>query len=77
MKIGWSSVGFQKFTLLGLIVGILIVLLLQVNYLSDDIIKTVRNSAADQIKEYRQELLEKYHRIPPAHKVLNTPKRKI
>ncbi len=72
-----SVYNFMKVTLLALIVGILIILLLQVNYWADDIRKTVQKSAVYQNKEYKQELLEKYQNRPPAYRVPNTLKRKI
>jgi hypothetical protein len=72
-----SVYNFMKVTLLGLIVGILIILLLQVNYWANDIRKTVRKSAVFQNKEYKQELLEKYQSRPPAYKMPNILKHKI
>jgi hypothetical protein len=50
---------FIKVTLLGLIVGVLIILLLQINFWGDDIKKTLRKSAVNQNNDYRNELLEK------------------
>ena len=50
---------FIKITLLGLIVGVLIILLLQINFWGEDIKKTLRKSVPYQNNEYRKELLEK------------------
>ena len=50
---------FIKITLLGLIVGVLIILLLQINFWGDDIKKTLRKSAVNQNNDYRKEPLEK------------------
>jgi len=50
---------FIKITLLGLIVGVLIILLLQINFWGHDIKKTLRKPVANQNKDYRKELLEK------------------
>ena len=72
-----SAYSFIKITLLGLIHGVLIVFLLEVNYLADDIRKTVRQSAVYRDKEYRQETFEKYKNEPPVYEMPNTPKHKI
>jgi len=50
---------FIKITLLGLIVGVLIILLLQVNFWGHDIKKTLRKPVLNQKNEYEKELLEK------------------
>ena len=50
---------FIKITLLGFIVGVLIILLLQINFLAHDIKKTIRKPVVYQSNEYRKELLEK------------------
>jgi len=67
----------MKITLLGLILGVLIVFLLEVNYLTDDIKKTVKQSAIYRDKEFKQEPLEKYNNEPPVYTVPNAPKHKI
>lgn len=72
-----NAYNFMKITLLGLIFGVLIIFLLEMNYWANDIKKTVRHSAVYQEKEYRQELLEKYKSEPPVYKLPNTPKHKI
>ena len=72
-----SAYSFIKITLLGLILGVLIVFLLQVNYLTDAIRNTSRQSAVYQDKEYRQKILEKNKSKPPVYEVPNTPKHKI
>ena len=57
---------FIKITLLGLIVGVLIILLLQINFWGDDIKKTLRKSAVNQNNDYRKEPLEKNtEKLPP------------
>ena len=72
-----SAYSFIKITLLGLILGVLVVFLLEVNYLADDIIKTVRQSAEYRDNEYRQEPFEKNKSEPPVYELPNTPKHKI
>ena len=68
---------FMKITLLGLIFGILISLLFQVNYWAYDIKMTLRNTMIEQNKEYIKNYLEKNQKTPPACKPPNTPKFKI
>ena len=68
---------FIKITLLGLIVGVLIILLLQINFWGHDIKKTLRKPAANQNNEYRKELLEKNTEKPPSIIVPSGPKYKI
>ena len=73
---------FIKITLLGLIVGVLIILLLQINFWGHDIKKTLRKPAANQNNEYRKELLEKNtEKLPtnklPSNKVPPGPKYQI
>ena len=72
-----SAYSFIKITLLGLILGVLIVLLLQINYLADNIRITSRQPAVQQDKEYRQEMLKDYKSDQPVYRVPNTPKHKI
>ncbi len=72
-----SAYNFMKITLLGLILGVLIIFLFQVNYWADDIRKTVRQSVTYRNNDYKQESLEKRDRRPPAYKLPNTPKHKI
>jgi len=72
-----SAYSFIKLTLLGLILGVLIVLLLQINYLADGIRITSQQSAVNMDKGYRQEILEKYKSEPPVYRFPNTPKHKI
>jgi hypothetical protein len=50
---------FIKITLLGFIVGVLIILLLQINFWGHDIKKTLRKPVANQNNDYRKGLLEK------------------
>jgi hypothetical protein len=64
-------------TLLGLILGVLIVFLLEVNYLTDDIKKTIQQSAIHRDKEFNQELSEKYNNKPPIYTLPNKPKHTI
>ena len=72
-----SAYSFIKMTLLSLILGVLIVLLLQVNYLADIIRTTSRLPALHQDKEYRQGMLEEHKSEPPVYRVPNPPKHKI
>ena len=50
---------FIKITLLGFIVGVLIILLLQINFWGHDIKKTLRKPVANQNNDSRKGLLEK------------------
>jgi hypothetical protein len=68
---------FIKITLLGLIVGVLIILLLQINFWGDDIKKTLQNPAVNQNNDYRKELLEKKTEKLPSIKEPHGPKYKI
>ena len=72
-----SAYNFVKITLLGLILGVLIVFLLELNYFADDIRKTIQQTDVFRDKDYRQEPLEKYKSDPPAYAVPNMPKHKI
>jgi hypothetical protein len=65
---------FIKITLLGLMVGILIILLLQINFWGHDIIKILRKPGVNQNSEYRKELLEKNKEKLPSIKP--SPKQK-
>ena len=66
-----------KITLLGLIVGLLIILLLQINFWGDDIKKTIRKSAVNQNNDYRKEPLEKNTEKLPSSKMPTRPKYQI
>jgi len=68
---------FIKITLLGLIVGVLIILLLQINFWGDDIKKTLRKSAVNQNNDNRKELLEKNTEKLPSIKEPPGPKYQI
>ena len=68
---------FIQITLLGLMVGIMIVLLLQVNYWANDIKMTIRRSVVYQNNEFVKKKLEEKLRKPPACKVPDKPKYRI
>ena len=68
---------FIKITLLGFIVGVLIILLLQINFWGHDIKKTLRKSVLNQNNEYRKDLLEKNTEKLPSNKVPPGPKYQI
>ena len=68
---------FIKITLLGLIVGVLIILLLQINFWGHDIKKTLRKPVLNQKNEYEKELLEKNTEKRPSIKEPPGPKYKI
>ena len=68
---------FIKITLLGLIVGVLIILLLQINFWGEDIKMILRKSVPYQNNENRKELLEKNTEKPPSIIVPSGPKYKI
>ena len=68
---------FLQITLLGLIAGILIVLLFQLNYWALDIKTTLRNSVVYQNNESVRQFLNKKSEKPPACSRPNTPKYEI
>ena len=68
---------FIKITLLGFIVGVLIILLLQINFWGDDIRKTLRKSVVNQNNDNRKELLEKNTEKLPSIKEQPSPKYQI
>ena len=68
---------FLQLTLLGLIVGILIVLLTQFNYWAYDIKMTIRKSVVYQNDEKVRQFLEENKKQPPTRTIPNAPKHKI
>jgi hypothetical protein len=72
-----NTYNFIKITLLGLILGVLIVILLNLNDWVADISKTTKQSATYQTKEYSQKPLEKHDSRPPILILPSTPKHKI
>ena len=72
-----SAYNFIKITLLGLILGVMIVFLFQANNWAEDIKKTVRQPVVYPDREYRHIPLEKYKNEPPICTLPNTPKHKI
>ena len=68
---------FLQLTLLGLIVGILIILLTQLNYWAYDIKMTIRKSVVYQNDEKVRQFLDKNEKQPPASIRPNSPKYKI
>jgi hypothetical protein len=68
---------FLQLTLLGLIVGILIILLTQFNYWAYDIKMTIRNSIVYQNNEKVRQFLEKNRKQPPTFTKPKAPKHKI
>ena len=68
---------FLQITLLGLIVGILIILLSQINYWAYDIKMTIRKSVVYQNNEKIRQFLDKNPKRPPACRKPNAPKYKI
>ena len=68
---------FLQLTLLGLIVGILIILLTQFNYWAHDIKMTIRKSVVSQNNEKVRQLLEENTKQPPTCTKPNAPKYKI
>jgi hypothetical protein len=67
----------EQITLLGLILGILIILLFQHNYWANDIKMTLRKSVVYQNNEKVRQFLNKNKKQPPACKKPNTQKYKI
>jgi hypothetical protein len=72
-----SAYKFLQLTFLGLIVGILIVLLTQLNYWANDIKVTIQKSVVYQDNEKVREFLDKNEKQPPARTSPNAPKYKI
>lgn len=68
---------FLQITLLGLIVGVLIVLLFQINYWAYDIKTTLRNSIVHQNEEKVRQFLKEKNNIPPARRKPYAPKYRI
>ena len=68
---------FLQLTLLGLIVGILIILLSQLNYWAYDIKMTIRKSVVYQNNEKVRQFLDKNKKQPPACTKPKAPKYKI
>jgi len=68
---------FIKITLLGLIVGVLIILLLQINFWGDSIKKIIRKSVLYQNSEQRKDLLDKNTEKLPSIKEPPGPKYNI
>jgi hypothetical protein len=68
---------FLQITLLGLIAGILIILLSQINYWAYDIKMTIRKSVVYQNNEKIRQFLDKNTKKPPACRKPNAPKFKI
>jgi hypothetical protein len=68
---------FLQITLLGLIVGILIVLLFQINYWAYDIKMTIRKSVVYQNDEKIKQFLDKNTKKQPTYRKPNAPKFKI
>jgi hypothetical protein len=67
---------FLQLTLLGLIVGILIILLTQINYWAYDIKMTIRKSVVTQNNEKVRQFLDK-KKQPPAYTRPNAPQYEI
>jgi hypothetical protein len=68
---------FLQVTLLGLIVGILIILHIQLNYWAYDIKMTLRKSVVYQNNEKVRQFLNENNKRPPACRKPNAPKYKI
>ena len=68
---------FLQLTLMGLIVGILIILLTQINYWAYDIKMTIRKSVVYQNNEKVRQFLKENKKRPPSCAKPNAPKYKI
>ena len=64
---------FIQTTLLGLMVGVLIILLYQFNYWANDIKMTLRESIVYQNNEYIKQYLENSMKNRPTREMPNTP----
>ena len=72
-----GAYNFLQLTFLGLIVGILIIMLTQLNYWANDIKTTIKKSVVYQDNEKVRQLLEENKKQPPTCTKPNTPKHKI
>jgi hypothetical protein len=72
-----SVYNFLKITLLGLILGVLIIILLQMHDSVDHIRKTAVQSAKNRNNEFKQEPLKNPENRQPANKLPNVLKHKI
>ena len=68
---------FLQLTILGLIVGILIIMLTQINYWAYDIKMTIRKSVVSQNNEKVRQFLDENKKQPPACPRPNVPKYEI
>ena len=68
---------FLQLTLLGLIVGILIILLTQINYWAYDIKMTIRKSVVTQNNERVRQFLDENKKQPPSCTRPNAPQYEI
>jgi hypothetical protein len=68
---------FMQVTLLGLIIGILIILNIQLNYWAYDIKMTLRKSVVYQNNEKVRQFLNENNKRPPAFRRPSAPKYKI
>jgi len=68
---------FLQVTLLGLIIGILIILNIQLNYWAYDIKMTLRKSVVYQNNEKVRQFLNENNKRPPACRRPSAPKYKI
>ena len=68
---------FLQITLLGLIIGILIILNIQLNYWAYDIKMTLRKSVVYQNNKGVRQFLNENSKRPPACRKPNAPKYKI
>ena len=72
-----KAYNFIKITLLGLILGVLIILLSQINFWGDNIKKIIRKSMLYQNNEQRQDFFDKNTEKLPSIKEPPGPKYKI
>ena len=68
---------FMQLTFLGLIVGILIILLSQLNYWANDIKMTIDTSDVYRNNEEVKKFFDRNEKQPPAHIIPNAPIYKI
>jgi hypothetical protein len=72
-----GAYNFIKITLLGLILGILIVFCLHLNNWTNNIKKTIGLSVVHRYNDHKQKPLIKRYNRPPVNKLPNIPKYKI
>jgi hypothetical protein len=72
-----GTYNFLKITLLGLILGVLIIFIFQVEYWAEDFKKAVRHPVVYQDHDYRNKPLKEHKRDRSIYNLPTNPKHKI